>query len=107
MVQTRDIAQEEGSGMSEAVVRWRPALFRFAIGFMAIDLAFYLCGVVFVNISQPVDEKIRAGAWLFLIGSVLSLIALLLSMFGHGWKRIGLAVVCLLSLPFWYGFTLY
>lgn len=93
--------------MTELADRWRPTLFRSALAFMAIDAMTYLCGVVVVNGLAPVDAKIRAGAWFFLIGSALSLLALTLSLFGYGWKRVGLALACLLALPFWYGFTLY
>ena len=93
--------------MSEAAACWRLLLFRSALAFMAIDLASYLGAVVFVNVSEPVDAKLRVAAWLFVIGSALSLIALILSVFGYGWKRVGLAVVSILSLPLWYGFTLY
>jgi hypothetical protein len=93
--------------MSEAAARWRVPLFRYAVAFTAIDVTIYLCGVVAVNLLGSVDAKIRAGAWFFLIGSALSLLALIGSMFGYGWKRVGLALACLLTLPFWYGFTLY
>jgi|HubBroStandDraft_6_1064221.scaffolds.fasta_scaffold2599148_1 hypothetical protein len=93
--------------MSEAVARWRLPLFRSALAFMAIDLTTYFCGVVVVNVLVAADAKIRAGAWFFLIGSALSLFTLILSMFGYGWQRVGLAFACLLALPFWYGFTLY
>jgi RNA-directed DNA polymerase len=54
-----------------------------------------------------VQEKIRAGAWFFLVGSALSLLALLMSMLGYGWKRVGLVTACLFTLPFWYGLTWY
>jgi hypothetical protein len=93
--------------MSEPAARWRRLLFRYALAFMAIDVMTYLCGIVVVNDLGSMDAKIRAGAWLFLVGSALSLLALVMSMFGHGWKRVGLAITCLLALPFWYGFTLY
>jgi hypothetical protein len=97
----------ETRGMNEVKTRWRMLLFRFAIGLMAVASASYLCGIVVVNALESVDAKIRAGAWIFLIGSALSLLAFILSMFGYGLKRIGLGAVCLVSLPFWYGFTLY
>lgn len=93
--------------MSESVARWRLPLFRCALTVAAIDVTTYVCGVVIVNLLGSVDTKIRAGAWFFLVGSVLSIIVLILSMFGYGWKRVGLAFACLLALPLWYGFTLY
>ncbi len=93
--------------MSEAVARWRLRLFRSAIALMAIEFALYLSGVASVNIIEPVGAKLKAAAWFSVIGTVLSLIVLILSTFGYGWKRIGLAAMCLLSLPFWFGFTLY
>jgi len=93
--------------MSEAAVHWRIRLYRSAFVFMAIDITTYICGVVIVNVLGSMDAKIRAGAWFFLIGSAMSLFALMMSMFGHGRRRVVLALMCLLALPFWYGFTLY
>ena len=74
---------------------------------MVIELAFYICGLGLIRVIDPLNAKLKAAAWFFVIGSALSLIALVFSMFGRGLKRIGLSVVCLMSLPFWYGFTLY
>jgi uncharacterized membrane protein YcfT len=93
--------------MTEAVARRRLRLFRSGLALMAIEFAFYLSGIASVNVIQPVGAKLRAAAWFFVIGTLLSLIVLILSMFGSGWKRIGLAVICLLSFAFWYGLTLY
>ena len=93
--------------MSEEVARWRLPVFRYAQAFVAIDVATYLCGVGVISVLESANAKIRAGAWLFLAGSALSLLALFMSMFGYGWKRIGLAIACLLTLPFWYGLTWY
>jgi uncharacterized membrane protein YcfT len=93
--------------MTESVVRWRPRLFRSGLALMAIAFALYLFGIASVNVIEPVTAKLRVAAWLFVIGTLLSLIVLTLSMFGSGWKRIGLAVMSLLSFAFWYGLTLY
>jgi hypothetical protein len=93
--------------MSEAVARWRLSLFRAGLALMAIEFALYLCAVVSVQTIEPLGPKLKAAGWFFLIGTGLSLIVLILSAFGYGWKRIGLAVMSLLSLPFWFGFTLY
>ena len=93
--------------MIEAVARWRLRLFRSGLALMAIEFALYLTGVACVKVIEPVGAKLRVAAWLFVIGTVLSLIALTLSMFGSGWKRIGLTVTSLLSFAFWYGLTLY
>jgi uncharacterized integral membrane protein len=93
--------------MSKTVACWRLRLFRSGLVLAAIEFGLYLCGVACVRVIEPVDAKLRAAAWLFVIGLGLSLIALILSMFGSGWKRLGLAVMCVLSLSFWYGLTLY
>jgi len=93
--------------MSERGPRWRLLLFRLGFAFLVIEVALYISGIVLVNVIDPLNAKLRAAAWVFVIGSTLSLIALVLSMFGYGRKRIGLAAVCLVSFPFWYGFTLY
>ena len=82
-------------------------MFRSGLVLMAIAFALYLFGIASVNLIEPVSAKLRVAAWLFVIGTSLSLIVLTLSMFGSGWKRIGLAVLTLLSFAFWYGFTLY
>jgi uncharacterized membrane protein YcfT len=93
--------------MTESIARWRPRLFRSGLALMAIAFALYLFGIASVNAIEPVSAKLRVAAWLFVIGTLLSLIVLTLSMFGSGWKRIGLAVMSLLSFAFWYGLTLY
>ena len=74
---------------------------------MAIEFALYLSGIASVNVIESVGAKLRAATWFFVIGTLLSLIVLTLSMFGSGWKRIGLAVLSLLAFAFWYGLTLY
>jgi hypothetical protein len=93
--------------MSETVAQWRLRLFRSGLALMAIEIGLYLCGIVVVNIVEPVGAKVKAAASLFVIGTALSLIVLTVSVFGSGWKRVALAVVCLLSFFFWYGLTLY
>jgi len=93
--------------MTEAVARRRLRLFRSGLALMAIEFALYLSAIASVNVIEPVGAKLRASAWFFVIGTLLSLIVLILSMFGFGWKRIGLAVICLLFFAFWYGLTLY
>jgi hypothetical protein len=93
--------------MSKVVARWRLTLFRSGLIVVAIELGLYLGGVVFVQVIEPMGAKIRAGAWFFIVGTGLSLIVLTLSMFGSGWRRLGLAAMSLASLPFWYGMTLY
>jgi hypothetical protein len=87
--------------------RWRLPLFRSGLALMALDAALYVCALIRVQAVEPLDAKLRAAAWFFIIGSAVSLVALPLVLFGYGSKRIGLAAGCLLSLPFWYGLTLY
>jgi hypothetical protein len=93
--------------MNEDVPRWRSRLFRFGLTGFAIEFVLYLAGVCCINVTEQLETKLRVAAWLFLIGTGLSLMVLVLSVFGSGWRRIGLAVTALLSLGFWYGFTLY
>jgi hypothetical protein len=93
--------------VSEAVARWRLSLFRAGLVLMGIEFALYLCAVVSVQTIEPLDPKLKAASWFFLIGTGVSLIVLVLSAFGCGWKRVGPAAMSLLSLPFWFGFTLY
>jgi hypothetical protein len=47
---------------------------------MAIEIGLYLCGIV----VEPVGAKFKAAAWLFVIGTALSLIVLTVSVFGSG-----------------------
>ena len=93
--------------MSESVARWRLSVFRAGLVLMAIEFALYLCAVVSVQTIEPLGPKLKAAGWFFVIGTGLSLIVLILSVFGYGRKRIGLAFMCLLSLPLWFGFTIY
>jgi hypothetical protein len=53
------------------------------------------------------QAELAAGARFFLIGTLLNLLAILLVLFGRGWKRLPLVLLALLELPFFYGFTLY
>jgi hypothetical protein len=93
--------------MSKPVPHFRNRLFGSGLILMAIECGLYFCGVVAVNLIGPVNTKLRLAAWLFVIGTALSLIVLVLSAFGSGWKRVTLALASLLSFFFWYGLTLY
>jgi uncharacterized membrane protein YcfT len=91
----------------KAVASWRLPLFRSGLALMAIEFGLYACGVIAVNVLEPLDAKLKTAAWLFAIGVLLSLIVLPLSLFGSGWKRLLLASVSMLSFLFWYGLTFY
>jgi hypothetical protein len=93
--------------MSESVAHWRLRLFRSGVALMAIEIGLYLCGIVVVKIVEPVGAKLKVASWLFVIGTAFSVIVLMVSVFGSGWKRVVLAVLCMLSFFFWYGLTLY
>jgi len=51
--------------------------------------------------------QLSVAARFFIIGSAVSFLALILITFGYGWKRVPLALLCLISLPLWYVFTAY
>ncbi|HEU4636186.1 MAG TPA: hypothetical protein VFS41_08420 [Edaphobacter sp.] len=68
--------------------------------------ALWIIGFTAVNVLTSVDAKIRTGAWVFLIGSSLSIFAAALTIFGRGNQR-WLALIALIELLFWFGFTLY
>jgi hypothetical protein len=91
--------------MSETMARWRMCLFRSGQILFAVEVGLYVCGVIVVNLSEPLDAKVWRADWLFVIGTAFSLIVLTLSVFGCGPKRIVLSFVGLLSLLFWYGLT--
>jgi hypothetical protein len=93
--------------VSNAVAHWRLRLFRSGLALMAIEIGLYICGIVVLTTVEPVGAKVKVAARLSIIGTTLSLMVLTVSVFGSGWKRVALAVVCLLSLFFWYGLTLY
>jgi hypothetical protein len=82
-------------------------VFRFGLGIMSFDAVLYLYALVRIQKLEPLNVKLHVAAWFFVIGSAMSLIALVLVAFGYGWKRLGLAIACMVSLLFWYGFTLY
>jgi uncharacterized membrane protein HdeD (DUF308 family) len=86
---------------------WRDRLFIAGYHVLFSTAAVWVIAAIAVNLAEPVDAKIRAGAWAFLIGSLLSIIAAVLIMFGRGWKQRWLVFIALIELPFWIGFTLY
>jgi hypothetical protein len=86
---------------------WRSRLFKAGVAILLADVALYLYALVRVPNMTPLDVELRAGAWYFVIGSCIALVAALLILFGNGWKRLPLIIACLLILPLWYGFTLY
>jgi hypothetical protein len=87
--------------------RWRLLLFHSGLALMMLDAALYVGALIRIQAEEPLDAKLSAAAWFFIIGSAVSLVAFPLALFGYGWKRIGLIAGCLLALPFWYGLTLY
>jgi hypothetical protein len=103
----RPLRYWEAIRMSEPFPNFRNRLFDSGLILMTIECGIYLCGVAAVNLIEPVNTKLRMAAWLFVIGSSLSVIVLTLSAFGLGWKRLTLALASLLSIFFWYGLTLY
>jgi hypothetical protein len=74
--------------MSEAVARWRLLVFRAGLVLMAIEFALYLCAVLSVQIIEPLGPKLKTAGWFFVIGTGLSFIVLISSMFGYGWKSL-------------------
>ena len=74
---------------------------------MAIDVVLYFYAWAHLQGLKPLSLELSEAVQFFMIGSVLSLFALLLLMFGYGWKRLPLALLCLISLPLWYVFTAY
>ena len=85
---------------------WRERLFIIGRYVLLSTVALWVIGSIAVNVIEPVDSKIRAGAWVFVIGSLMSVIAAVLIMFARGWQRLWV-LLALIELPFWYGFTLY
>jgi hypothetical protein len=85
----------------------RTKVYRIGLTMLVLDAILYFCGVVSVQLIEPLNLKLKVAAWLFLIGSLISLLSIPFVLFGNGWKRFVFAAASLLSLPFWYGFTLY
>ena len=72
--------------LSDSGARWRLLLSRAGVALMTLDAALYLWAVLRVQEMEPLDAKLRTAAWFFVIGSAFSLGALILVLFGHGWK---------------------
>jgi hypothetical protein len=74
---------------------------------LGISLCLYIAALMVVPQITPLQAELAAGARFFLAGTLLSLLSIVLVLFGKGWKRLPLVLLALFELPFWYGFTLY
>ena len=93
--------------MNGSLPPWRYRLFRTGRITLLISAGLYVLALFIVPQLKPLNAELRMGAEFFLAGSILNLLAFALILFGAGWKRLPLALAALLTLPFWYGFTLY
>ena len=93
--------------MSTVFSVWRIRFFKVGCGFLLLSAILYFVALIVVPQIKPLQSELKAGAEFFLIGSLLSLISIGFMMFGYGWKRLPLIAVALLSIFFWFGFTLY
>jgi hypothetical protein len=86
---------------------WRLRLFKAGVATLLTDVALYLCALVRIPTLTPLDVELKAAAQYFVAGGCIALAAAILILFGYGWKRLPHIIACLLTLPLWYGFTLY
>jgi hypothetical protein len=86
---------------------WRSKAFNASVALLATSLVLYFVAIVWVPLVRPVNEEITLGSRFFVIGAALNLLALCLALFGYGWRRLVPAIAALISIFFWYGFTLY
>jgi hypothetical protein len=82
-------------------------LFRAGVVALILDASLYLYAWIHIPHLEPLSLQLSVAARFFIIGSAVSLLALVLITFGYGWKRVPLALMCLISLPLWYVFTAY
>ena len=82
-------------------------MFRIGVTTLVLDACLYLYAWVHIQHLEPLSLQLSVAARFFVIGSAVSLLALILIAFGYGWKRAPLALICLIALPMWYVFTAY
>ena len=82
-------------------------LFGAGIAVLIFNAGLYIYAWVHLQHLEPLSLQLSAALRFFIVGSAVSLLALVLITFGYGWKRVPLALMCLISLPMWYVFTAY
>jgi hypothetical protein len=82
-------------------------VFRTGIATLVLDACLYFYAWVHIQHLEPLSLQLSVALRFFFVGSAVSLLALILIIFGYGWKRVPLALVCLVALPMWYVFTAY
>jgi len=93
--------------MNRSLPPWRYRLFTTGWITLVVSAGMYLVALTIVPQIKPLNAELHTGAEFFLLGSILNLLAFALILFGAGWKRLPIALAALLTLPFWYGLTLY
>jgi hypothetical protein len=93
--------------MSGTKAVWRMRLFGAGVVALMLNVGLYIYAWVYLQHLQPLSLQLSAALRFFIVGSAVSLLALVLITFGYGWKRVPLALMCLISLPMWYVFTAY
>ena len=86
---------------------WKNRPYKAGLRLLFIDALLYLVALTYLrtHIEQQ-TALLHLSVWFFLVGSVVSIAALVLLLFGTGLKR-SVALLALLGLPVWYGFTIY
>jgi hypothetical protein len=86
-------------------------IFRAGRFVLAGDILLYLFAVVHLRTiaidTSRLTNTLHVSALYFVLGSALSLIALLLIVYGRGSKKLPVSLACIATLPFWYGLTIY
>jgi len=80
---------------------WRAWLFKSGCGCLLLSIVLSLTAEFFIPRSSPLHTKL----WMLLrfadFGWFLDLLAIILILFGTGWKRIPPAILCILSALYW------
>ena len=77
------------------------------MGVLVFTVPLYLFANVKVQEAHPLQHELELGLKFFRLGAFLDVIAIVLLLFGTGWKRVLPVLGAFLSIFFWYGFTLY
>ena len=89
----------------------RGVVFRSGAAVIAADVALYLIAITHIRGSvldaKSLSHTLHIAAVYFVVGAGTAIVAALLALFGHGWKRLALLLACVATLPFWYGLTAY
>jgi biotin transporter BioY len=93
--------------MNAACSTWRDRLSRIGIFLLLGNVGVYLLGMVLINCISHLEQKLKAGGWVFIVGESLCFLAAIFILFARGWKHKCLVLIALIEMFFFYGLTCY